>query len=177
VSSFNKKTNVVGTLPEFVDACVTIERCYMNKAALLITWPVTLDGVLGPAWGKVNQYEFHIDNPSYVNTKLPLIPGNPYVVTSSTIKNKRNKGIKATCNFGPYTVIGQYHRTSEGGIWLGSNRTKGGAVATKQWHTFVGHFGVKVGCNNMTIPVHLDFYPTLQVCIRKAIPKVLPVVP
>ena len=125
----------------------------------VIVWPVTLDGFLGPARGtKVNQYEFYCHDLTSINAKLPLSSGNPYRVTVSPVSGRRNKGLQVICEFKDHTVLGQFHRhKAREGIWIGSDYTNRGSLATEQWHEFVSHFGIKVGVTNKTVAVYLDF--------------------
>jgi len=125
-----------------------------------IVWPVTLGGFLGPARGtKVNQYEFYCHDLRSINANLPLSPDNPYRLTVSPVSGQRNKGLQVTCKFRGHSVLGQFHRHKESeGIWIGSDYTNRGSGATGQWHEFVSHFGIKVGVENKTVAVYLDFY-------------------
>jgi len=127
------------------------------------TWPVTLSGVLGPARGKLNQYEFWCHNHDQIK-KLPL---PPYVVTVSQGKG-HNKGIPIICQFNSHTVKGQFHRKTENkDIWIGSNFTDMyDRNETQNWHTFVSLFAIRVGTDDKQVPVHLDFYPDPRVIIR-----------
>ena len=89
-------------------------------------------------------------------------------MTASSVPGQRNKGLQVTCKFKHYTVLGQFHRhTGREGIWLGSDYTNRGSVATKKWHEFVTYFGIKVKVQNKTIADYLDFYSTpLEIVIR-----------
>ena len=134
-----------------------------------INWPITLDGYLGPARGKIDQYEFNCRDKASINAKLPLGSGNPYVVTVSQHKGHRNKGIQVTVQFNHHKVLGQFHRHAENkpkGIWIGSNFTNQRLAATNAWRHFVSHFGIAVGKDDKTIPVYLDFYNNLLIIIR-----------
>jgi hypothetical protein len=97
------------------------------------TWPITLSGVLGPAWGKIDQYEFGCENPD----KIKKLPSPPYIVTVSLSKGHHNKGMPIVCQFNTHTVKGQFHRRRENkGIWIGSNFTeKHDCTETQNWHT------------------------------------------
>lgn len=131
----------------------------------MVTWPVTIDGILTPAHGDPNQYEFQCRSYKAINSALPLASGNPYTVTVSSIPGKRNKGIPIECKFNNYDPVEcQFHRRQR--IWIGSNRTLGGWAATDYWRRFMIHFGIVVGVTKKTIPVYLDFYPNLSVVIR-----------
>lgn len=104
---------------------------------LPILWPVTVEGVLHPAQGKINQYEFYIKK-TIIATKLPLTPYKP---TASTIKGLRNKGIQVICKFRSFNSVEcQFHRSSKVGVWIGSDFTNRGHVARQEWITFVSHF-------------------------------------
>jgi len=136
----------------------------------MINWPITLDGCLSPARGKIDQYEFNCRDKASINAKLPFGSGNPYVVTVSPHKGHRNKGIQVTVQFNDHKVSGQFHRHAANkpkGIWIGSNRTNQGSDATKAWRQFVSHFGITVGKQGKTIPVYLDFYNNLLIVIRR----------
>jgi len=151
-----------------------IPRRNMNNSSLNSNRIIaTLEGTLQPASGKIDQYEFDIPSVSYVNTKLPLVPGNPYTETASKTKGRKCKGKAVTCKFQNYAVTGQFHRSSKVGIWIGSNRTNDGKGATQNWHTFMTYFGIIVGVSDLTIPVYLDFYPHLVVIrlINGSVPK------
>jgi hypothetical protein len=55
--------------------------------------------------------------------------------------------------------LGQFHRHKGGeGIWISSDYTNRGSVATKRWHEFVSHFGIKVGVKNKTVAIYLNLY-------------------
>ena len=142
-------------------------------AGHVIKWPVILNGYLEPSRGKTDQYEFHCHNKHNrhtIDSKLPLIPGDPYKVTVSPTEDQRNKGIGVTCKFNKQTVKGQFHRfspsTKNKSIWIGSNYRNGGRSATAQWHKFVSYFGITVGVHHTQIPVYLEFHPTLEIVIR-----------
>jgi hypothetical protein len=138
-------------------------------SGITINWPVTLDGCLNPARGNINQYEFNCRDKNSIETKLPLIPGNLYVVTVSTVKGRRNKGVRVSCRFNQHTVLAQFHRHPKQGpkgIWIGSDFTNQRSVATQQWHKFVSLFGITVGKHSKTIPVYLDFHNDLLIVIR-----------
>jgi len=132
-----------------------------------INWPITLDGSLGPARRKLDQYEFSCRDKASVNAKLPLNPGNPYVETASQVIGRRNKGLTVTCKFEHHTVLGQFHRhKGTEGIWIFSDRSSQGPVATQQWNQFVSRFGIRVGSDEKTIPVYLDFHYDRLIVIR-----------
>lgn len=130
----------------------------------MITWPVPINGILTPARGSVDQYEFQCRSYKAISSALPLVSGNPYTVTVSNISGKRNKGIPIKCEFNNHAETGQFHRGKR--IWIGTNRTLGGNGATTAWHKFISHFGIVVGKTYKIIPVYLDFYPDLVVVIR-----------
>jgi len=133
----------------------------------MINWPVIIEGFLSPARGKLDQYEFWCRDRAAINSKLPLVPGNPYVLTASDNPMGRNKGIEITCKFNNHRVLGQFHRkVNSNGIWLGTNRTNEGPVATSYWHKFISLFGVRAGKDYIKLPVSLEFYPEKIVIIR-----------
>lgn len=124
---------------------------------------MTLDGILDPARRKLDQYEFYCRYKAIINEKLPL---NPYRETVSKDRRKRNKGLQVTVQFNHHTVLGQFHRHPKNkrkGIWIYSDRSNQGPVATEQWNQFVSRFGIRVGVDEKTIPVYLDFYYDLIV--------------
>ena len=129
------------------------------------TWPVTICGELSPAFGtKIDQYEFRRLNPK------SFVPLSPY--SNTWTKYERSPGITITCQFQSYHELGQFHRKRENGkdvkIWIGSNRrgNPNPDVQTKNWHSFISRFGIKVGISNTSVPVYLDFYEDLKVIIR-----------
>jgi hypothetical protein len=134
----------------------------------MTTWPITLEGYLHPAKGKIDQYEFGRCDSNAI-AKLPL---PPYEVTASSTLEQRNPGIQITCQFGANTVQGQFHRTEADKMWIGTNRRSiEGPPATRRWHHFVSFFGIKVCVDDKEIPVYLDFYPDLRVVIRLQCPS------
>lgn len=131
-----------------------------------INWPITLDGFLGPARQKKDQYEFSCRDKASVNAKLPL---DPYKATVSQDRGRRNKGLQVTVQFNHHTVLGQFHRHPKNkpkGIWIYSDRASRGPVATNQWNQFVSRFGIRVGVDEKTIPVYLDFHYNRLIAIR-----------
>ena len=127
-----------------------------------INWPITLDGSLSPARGNLDQYEFSCRD----KAKLPL---DPYKETVSQDQRRRNKGLQVTVQFNHHIVLGQFHRHPENkpkGIWIYSDRSIRGPVATDEWNQLVSHFGIRVGANEKTIPVYLDFYYDRLIVIR-----------
>jgi hypothetical protein len=139
----------------------------------MISWPVTLNGFLSPARGKLDQYEFWCRDRAAIAAALPLVTGNPYVETVSTIKGMRQRGIQITCKYADHTVRAQFHRkTGSKGIWIGSNFTNEHDIALRAWRNFVAHFGVTVGMAHPAIPIQLEFHvqstfhPSLLVVVR-----------
>jgi hypothetical protein len=130
----------------------------------MISWPVTIDGILTPARKKLDQYEFQCRNRDAIQRVLPLVAGNPYAVTTSKLKGHRNKGIQITYKFGDNTVAGQFHRHER--IWIDSNRTLQGPVATSNWHRFLSLFGITVGITNKIQGILLEFHQNKVVVIR-----------
>ena len=136
-------------------------------------WPIILNCYLEPARGSTNQYEFHCSNKhnAYtIDSKLPLIPGNPYQVTVSQCKGKRKHGIPVPCIFRQWTVIGQFHRHPPSQrnkrIWIYTDYSNRGIIATEQWHKFISYFGITVGHDDTQIPVYLEFHPDPKIVIR-----------
>ncbi len=124
-----------------------------------ITWPVTLPGVLGMGQVGPSQREFKIEDTKTIQQLLPSgNPNNPYDVTASSDKTMRNPGLQRKCLYGNQSVVGQYHRSSKVGIWIGSDLNHGGEPATTAWKNFMKHFGITVGISTGKIPVLIDFY-------------------
>lgn len=138
-----------------------------------IKWPIILNGYLEPARSGINQYEFHCHNKPNgytIDSRLPLIHGNPYKVTVSPTTDQRNKGIPVACEFNKQTVKGQFHRyptsRKDKRIWIGTNRRNGGPSATAEWHKFISYFGITVGVDKKKLPVYLEFHPDPKIVIR-----------
>jgi len=135
----------------------------------LITWPVTLDGMLGMGQGGVNQREFQITKLNKIKACLPADnPNNPYCITASNIKGRKNPGRTVKCWYNNNNVDGQYHRSVKVGIWIGADFSHGRKAASHAWKNFIKHFGITVGMSTARIPVYIDFYLD-RIVIRKAV--------
>jgi len=65
------------------------------------------------------------------------------------------------------SVEAQFHRyPNNRGVWLYTDRSNRGAIATEEWNKFILHFGIKVGEMHDPIPVYMDFYQDKTVIIR-----------
>jgi len=135
-----------------------------------IKWPIILNGCLHPSRGNIDVYEFCCHDKLTIDSKLPLIPGNPYQVTVSECNGKRKDGILVTCEFNKQTVKGRFHRypayKPNKGIWIGTDGRRGGKYATKAWHKFISYFGITVGVDNKELPVYLELHPDPRIVIR-----------
>ena len=138
----------------------------------MITWPVTIEGILSPARGiDLKQYEFKCRNGNVNKRDLPLIAGNPYIPTVEKESKINPRGLPITCKFGCKTVEGRFHRYGNSyrykanRIWIYKNSEKG-CVATTEWNAFMSLFGVTVGETDKEISVKLDFYHDYKVEIR-----------
>lgn len=129
----------------------------------VIKWPVTIRGRLGLGQG-INQREFQITTLAKIEACLPSNdPSNPYCVTASTIKGRKNLGRTVKCMYKNNKVEGQYHRSLKAGIWIGSDFSHSGKTATDAWKDFTKHFNIT---GIARIPVFIDFYLD-RIIIRK----------
>ena len=135
-----------------------------SKLTNSINWPVTLVGELCSSYGvSPNQYEFYCHDRAMIASRFPVVPGNPYFVTVGN----RHKGIVISCRYKNYSVEGQFHRyPTNRGVWLYTDRSNRGAIATEEWYKFLLHFGIKVGEMHDPIPVYMDFCQDKTVIIR-----------
>jgi len=127
------------------------------------TWPITITGEIYPAHGIPSQWEIGHCQRSEIS-QLPL---NPYTVTCGT-PNQPRPGITIICIHTNSSVVGQFHRKPDNkSIWLYTDWSNGGLLATNNWYSFLfTSFGIVKGQSHVKIPVYLDFYPNLKVEIR-----------
>lgn len=139
----------------------------------MITWPVTIEGILSPAFGVgLNQYEFKCSNGNVNKLRLPLLTGNPYIPTVEKGRKVNPGGILIRCKFGDNKEVkGRFHRYGDSyrykanRIWIYKN-SENRCEATDEWSKFMLLFGVTVGETDKEIPIYLDFYFDTRVEIR-----------
>jgi hypothetical protein len=172
VSSMNHWAAELGCRPDDIEYYIyeegrktrvkTIRNCHSaplifpsSSSNRTITWPVTLQGRLGKGQG-VNQREFQIRALKKIEKYLPSNnPNNPYCITASNTKGKKNLGKTVECWYKNNRVDGQYHRSLKVGIWIGSDFSHSGGTATDDWKDFIKHFNI---ASTPSIPAFIDFY-------------------